>query len=332
MKMLISLGLCLLALTAGGCHKKPTQPPTTLEPIYPPFEVTDETIIFVSAIDGYQWNLQPGWNLFLMNSEGSNITPRTSEMLDSDPAWSFDRKYIVFNKGMGQDTNMYHIYIMKNDGSELKRLTRELLYWEQSSCFSPDGMQICFGRAKMTPTMKCTFNLWLMDTNGANQRQVTFLEYGAGNPDWSPDGSRIVFESGFLAANGYVFGVICIMNSDGSNIQMMTPHQITDTAVSCKYPAWSPDGSKIAYSAWINDTMAIWTMNADGSNKTKISQRIGDTKDYHPSWSLDGTRIAFHRLERLNGQIYSDIWIVNSDGSNQHRITYNGKSYQPTWR
>jgi TolB protein len=171
-----------------------------------------------------------------------------------------------------------------------------------------------------------------MDTNGANQRQITFLEYGAGSQDWSPDGSKIVFDSGFLAANGYAFGVICIMNTDGSNIQMLTPHQPTDTAVSCMYPAWSPDGTKIAYSAWINDTMAIWVMNADGTNKTKLSQRIGDVKDYHPSWSPDGTRIAFHRLERISGQIISNIWIINSDGTNQHQVTFNNKSYQPTWK
>jgi len=323
--VVIIIGFCF-------CQKKPTETTPVKEPIFPPFVVTNETMIIVSDIDGSQWNLQPGWNLFFINSDGSNITPRTSEMLDSDPAWSPDRKKIVFNKGLGQDTNMYHIYMMENNGKELKCLTNNIKYWEQTSCFSPDGMYICFNRATITPTMRCTFNLWLMDTNGTDQRQLTYLEYGAGDQEWSPDGVKIVFSSGFLADNGYVFGVICVMNADGSNIQMLTPHQPTDTTISCQFPTWSPDGTKIAYSAWINDTVAIWIMNPDGTGKTKISQRIGDTKDYHPSWSPDGSRIAYHRLERNNSEVTKDIWVINSDGTNQHRITFNNKSYQPTWK
>jgi Tol biopolymer transport system component len=335
MKLKAHLPLCLLsavALTAMDCSKKPTQPPQAPEPIYPPFEEPDETIIFVSTIDGSQWNLQPGWNLFLMNSDGSNITPRTSEKLDSDPAWSFDREKIVFTKGGGSDTSYYHIYTMKNDGSELKCLTPSSQYTEGTSCWSPDMSTICFNRVDLTISGIKVFNLWLMDSNGTNQRQLTYLEHGAGNQEYSPDGTKIVFDSGYLGMNGFFYRVICIMNADGSNIQYITPNQPADTNITCQEPAWSPDGTKIAYSCWLRDTMAIWIMNPDGTDKVKLSQKIGDVKDYHPSWSPDRTRICFQRKERNNGEITSNIWMVNVDGTNQHQITFNNQSHKPSWR
>jgi Tol biopolymer transport system component len=332
MKMLMSLGLCLLALTAGGCSKKPTQPPPTPEPIYPPFEVTNETIIFVSNIDGSQWNLQPGWNLFLMNSDGSNISPRTADIVNAAPCWSPDRMEITYERGGGTSTNLYHIYKMKNDGSKVVCLTPSTQYIECTSSWSPTEGTICFNRVDAISGGKQVYNLWLMDTSGANQRQLTFLEQGVGNQRYSPDGSKLIFDTSYLGANGFYYGAICIINPDGTDMQYLTPHQPADTNISCREPSWSPDGSKIAYACWWQDTMAVWIMNSDGLDKIKLTKRIGDVKDYHPSWSPDGTRITFARKERIDGQIVSDVWVINSDGTNQRRITFNNKSHEPTWR
>ena len=86
-------------------------------------------------------------------------------------------------------------------------------------------------------------------------------------------------------------------------------------------PAWSPDGSKIAfvktsYYKQNSNWGVIWVMNADGSNKVKLTD---DTEKFNsPSWSPDGSKIVF------GGPVNkSDIWVMNADGSNKINLTGN---------
>jgi len=97
------------------------------------------------------------------------------------------------------------------------------------------------------------------------------------------------------------------MNSDGSNKRGLT---------SGNYPSWSPDGAKITYVS----TNGIWIMDSDGSNKRWL------TSGNFPSWSPDGAKIAFSE------GTYSEIYTINTDGSNIIRITDNDyNDIQPTW-
>ena len=94
---------------------------------------------------------------------------------------------------------------------------------------------------------------------------------------------------------------ICLMNPDGSALQ-----RLTDTAVSERSPAFSPDGQRIAWS--VNPTFDIWVMNVDGSEPQRIFQpsfvQLGDS----PTWAPTGDRIAF----TCGG---GEICVVRSDGT-----------------
>ena len=173
---------------------------------------------------------------------------------------------------------------------------------------------------------------------------------------WSPDGSKIAFESGAVnkidtwvmnadgsnminltnkpgnymgaiwSPNGSKIafeysklgekGNIYIINTDGSNMTNLT-NSITDN---CYFPTWSPDGSKIAFESGAVNKIDIWVMNADGSNMINLTNKPGNYLGpvrSGPTWSPDGSKIVFNIVVGYN----SNIWIMNADGSNQTRLT-----------
>ncbi|MGI9667121.1 MAG: Ig-like domain-containing protein [Acidimicrobiia bacterium] len=112
-------------------------------------------------------------------------------------------------------------------------------------------------------------------------------------PDWSPDGTKIAFATKRNGADD----VYVMDAADGGS-----PTNLTETELNVAWdPSWSPDGSKIAYSSANNGAGGdsaenIWTMNADGSGRAIVLSSGNSAKDEHPTWSPDGTTIAFERL------------------------------------
>ena len=110
---------------------------------------------------------------------------------------------------------------------------------------------------------------------------------------------------------------IYVMNPDGT-----APTRLTNDAVGDFGPAWSPDGTKIAF----NKGFDIFVMNADGSSPTKLTSAAA--MNIGPSWSPDGTKIAFHSSRDGNFEIY----VMDADGSNQTRLTSNAAGdFAPAW-
>ncbi len=215
--------------------------------------------------------------------------------------------------------------------------------------------------------------VYVMNSDGTNERRVTSLTGGGLNPFWSPSGGKIVFTSWRDTYNE-----LFIVNSDGSGEAQLT----TKDNKWNDYPSWSPDGSKIAFVSYRTGKTQIYTMNADGSNQTRLtnattpydtgtitfmspswspngnliacetswshsgggqddaggiyvfsvgngtySQLTHSADDHDAVWSPDGTRIAFWRTNSSNAD-GGDIYIMNSDGSNQTRL---GQGVNPSW-
>ena len=95
-------------------------------------------------------------------------------------------------------------------------------------------------------------------------------------------------------------------------------------------PAWSPDGSRIAFTAESNARHKIWTMNADGSNPTQLTTDAGF--DVSPTWSPDGTRIAFSRYNNAVPSNGWDVAIVSTGVSGAPvRLAMSGDQHTPVW-
>ena len=122
---------------------------------------------------------------------------------------------------------------------------------------------------------------------------------------------------------------IYIVNADGSGV----PINITNNATYDGYPAWSPDGNKIAFHSDRNrnGNWEIYTTNADGS-ETPINLSNNIAGDGYPEWSPDSTRIVFQSSRGSRGEI-NEIYVINADGSGTPvRITNNpANDCNPSW-
>jgi TolB protein len=118
---------------------------------------------------------------------------------------------------------------------------------------------------------------------------------------------------------------IWIMNADGSGLHPITPEQDGSA-----YPAWSPDGTRIAFSSRrVGDgTLKIYVMNADGTGATQLTNGLVDES---PSWTPDGSGIAYSGCCESTGS--SEIWIMNPDGSGKTNISNNQhQDMEPVWK
>ncbi len=167
--------------------------------------------------------------------------------------------------------------------------------------------------------------IYSMNTDGSGLSRLTNDAANDEAPNWSPNNSRIVFQSD---RDNLFSGIadIYVMNADGSGQTRLTNDPADDSA-----PVWSADGTKIAFQSARNGVnYQVYVMNADGSGQVNISNSTAN--DTQPSWSPDGSKIAFASDRDQAG--FSSIYVMNANGTNQTRLTVSGTGLldqQPVW-
>lgn len=219
-------------------------------------------------------------------------------------------KQIAFTSS--RDGN-YEIYSVNADGTGLSRLTDNDSY-DGEPAWSPDGQRIAFvsdrdfdGSARPGYTSE----LYAMDADGGNVERLTFSRSGAGRPTWSPDGTRIAYET---FSDGSVN--LWVVPAEGGN-----PSMLFSTPGFDAQPAWSPDGTRLALASdWFAYDFGtdLFLINADGSGMTAVTDgNIFDAVTYEdPAWSPDGARLAMTVSRRLGTLEYDTrIGLASANGS-----------------
>ena len=274
---------------------------------------SDNEDVFVISQDGTQLEQ-------LTHTTGRSQDPQWPSRGSRLASWSPDRTQIVFASNI-DDGGKPDIYVMDADGRNVKRLTHEPDSAYSQPVWAPDLSRIAFTRLGSETKIAAVLT---MSSDGTNIRRLTPGTVRAYYPSWFPDGCEIAF-TGSSADASDTKTSIYLIEVDGSNLRRLTENT-GDQA-----PDWSPDGSQIAFDTTRDGNFDIYVMNADGSNQRRLTNHFN--VDSRPSWSPDGRRIVFnssrhvpHRTEeKPAGYCTYEIYVMDADGSNVQRLTFNDK-------
>lgn len=266
------------------------------------------------------------------------ILSAPADVAVSDAAYSPDGTRLAYLRAPGGGIDEPTLWFL----STASGATRLLTTCHAPGCgrfshlsWSPDGSRLVFSDSDGRGGLQ----LYLVRADGTDRTQLTRFPAGqfATQPSWSPDGARIAFSLstqpiGQQSDCGYDCETLApptnldVINVDGSGLAVLLANVRQQNGFGNLDPAWSPDGSRIAYALTLPLTgplsarYQLWLMNPDGSHPTKIF----DEWEYYdaggPAWSPDGARIAIvmRDVPRSN----YELWVMDADGSHRRSLGF----------
>lgn len=203
---------------------------------------------------GYVWGLDP-FDIYTAGVDGSDIKRLTNYgVYTAEGVLSPDGNRIVFTSLKDGDLE---IYTMNVDGSDVQRLTHKAGY-DGGPWWSPDGSKIVYRAYHPTDSTELKdyqdllaqrvvrpskMELWVMNADGSDQRQITQLGGANFGPSWMPDGTQIIFSSNYKNPRGSNFDLY-VVSLDGTGLKQITTDEGFDG-----FPMFSPDGTKLVWGA-----------------------------------------------------------------------------------
>ena len=266
----------------------------------------NSTRIAVSVLDEEQGGI------YVLHADGSGKQRLTKGRSDILPRWSPDGEQIAFLALREQDHKLaaehdlafhWFLYVMDADGQNLRRVTKAPI----GSIFqlSPDGTRFVFQSSFEDVKNKAkdgtaSSAIYVMKSDGTQQKRLTSVANNDGFPSWSPDGKQIAF-----CSNRHSNKDIFVMNADGSDVRRLTSNEANDSV-----PTWSPDGKQIAFTS-SRESGTAYVVNADGTEESSLAIRGRPV-----AWSPDGQSLLIEN----DGQLV----LTGADGRNPKELTQEG--------
>ena len=255
--------------------------------------------VFIAPVDG--------------SAEARSLTkPFDGDINNTQPAWSPDGRRILFRTNRSDTSkprrNVADVWIM--DAATGEPSARPLIVKpgdERYPTFSPAGTKVLFRSDTDGIAPSGDEEIYVANADGSGITALTHDAYLDSAPTWSPDGTRIAWES---MRDGGGDREIFVMDADGSNVV-----QLTDNALHDEGPAWSPDGRLITFTRSATEAAPgdVWVMGADGSDPVQLTDTpvIEESPDWQPipftAGSEDEQRIACGDLSLVPGGVASVV-------------------------
>ncbi len=279
------------------------------------FSPDDQSMIFNGKTGDDEHHM-----VYTINIDGTGLTQINDRGADACSYYHPDGKSIIWTStrdnldmhpGNYSDPKDYpqgaELYTSDLDGSSVKRLTNNK-YYDAEVCYSPDGTKILFGRQ-----IDGKMDMWLMDADGTNERQVTFTDdWQEGGAFIMPDNETILYrawkreDEGKRSKDMQIFTI----KTDGSDFKQITFEHGTHWA---PYP--SPDGKYFAYVKILPPhNFEIFIRNLETGKEKQLT--YNESFDGFPVISHDGKTLAFSSGRDANGERKLYLYLMDISSLN----------------
>lgn len=258
--------------------------------------------------------------LFTMDTHGRGVhqvTFPSKGVLDEEPVWSPNGKWIAFQRTQGNQTLVFVVNAKGGRPREVAACTVGCV-GEDSPAWSPNGSRLAIGIMARAGGE----SVWIVTPSGHKLRRLTRLDpaHTDTEPGWSPDGRQLTFTRTTAQPLPVVRKALFVINVDGTRQRRLSPWRLR----AGHHPVWSPDGKRIVFCS--NEDQAVpnfpsnlYSIHPDGTGLVQLTHARAGQQYYSSSFSPGGRWMVFSL--RPGQDVNERVFVMRTNGADVHALT-----------